>query len=491
NNNNNNNNSEDNINNDMNGTMTKSLSLQRLLHHQHGRGAMTAMSANANMKEKEKIKCPFHKCGCMYVASAVDVETHVQADIIRHSEMQLSWTEVMISTPAYIYVTGFHVIGDNQKDFKTELVGLNGVYRREPCIIYQHTVYRKRHKDDYFIRWHPNFKWVFVKAQPNKNSPSKPLDTGTFSSSVLLSTTLPSSSLQNTNSFESEFTILAGCNLAVLAKQFWGGTRQSQTHTNKQTMSYMLNYFLCSRIIICSSNHFNKNMQKVWRYTDDVNNEKNIIHDKVSLQGFDDFYLFRKLNLLEAPNLLKVSGRKGINTQMNGVYQKQSSLHCGRAWYRKQDNELSKDDSTHDEPQQKVNSSHLSKGSFHDDTETTKHTIGTANEYGYEQKDFNKDDDNTEQEKETDLKINIDSNDDHQKVQKNEWVIRYHSESEQWLFDKRGLRNDDVANVLGKGDVMNPLQIEHWEVHDGSKFVWDNLIVLQPLLQNWESCLKE
>eukprot|EP01084_Bolivina_argentea_P217292 368961_1 len=46
---------------------------------------------------------------------------------------------------------------------------------------------------------------------------------------------------------------------------------------------------------------------------------------------------------------------------------------------------------------------------------------------------------------------------------KHQWVIRYLSTSQVWLLDRRGLRNDDVANGIGHGDVMTPLQIHEWE----------------------------
>ncbi|ETO23298.1 hypothetical protein RFI_13884 [Reticulomyxa filosa] len=150
-----------------------------------------------------------------------------------------------------------------------------------------------------------------------------------------------------------------------------------------------------------------------------------MINENVSLQGFDDFHLFRKLYLLEAPNLIKVHGRKGINAQINGFYQKQTTLHCSRVWYKKVE------------------------------------TIAKEDVTGNVQKSTSQ------------------ANTGH----KNEWVIRYHSQSEQWLFDKRGLRTDDVANALGKGGVMTPLEIKHWQVHDGSIFAWDRHIILTPVLQ--------
>ena len=61
------------------------------------------------------------------------------------------------------------------------------------------------------------------------------------------------------------------------------------------------------------------------------------------------------------------------------------------------------------------------------------------------------------------------------------WVIRYHSSSEQWLFDKRGLNADDVANIMGKGNVLNPIFIPAWHVHNGRTFEKDPRVCMQIL----------
>ena len=59
------------------------------------------------------------------------------------------------------------------------------------------------------------------------------------------------------------------------------------------------------------------------------------------------------------------------------------------------------------------------------------------------------------------------------------WVIRYFNLIEQWMFDKRGLNNDDIANGVGIGNVLNPTQIKFWKIHDGREFHYDYDIKLQ------------
>lgn len=131
---------------------------------------------------------------------------------------------------------------------------------------------------------------------------------------------------------------------------------------------------------------------------------------KITLDGFTDLFLWRKLNYLEACAAIQVYGRQNnINEDMNGIYEKQSHLHCGRSWYLK------------------VNDKHRNK---------------------------------------------------------NQWVLRYLPSSEIWLFDKRGLKNDDIANAIGKGDVISPLLIKKWQIHDGNSFILDSSVELREYIHH-------
>merc|ERR1712026_466029 len=42
--------------------------------------------------------------------------------------------------------------------------------------------------------------------------------------------------------------------------------------------------------------------------------------------------------ILQFPKVITVSGREGFNDKMNGDYQIGSHLHCGRVFYKHQDN---------------------------------------------------------------------------------------------------------------------------------------------------------
>eukprot|EP01084_Bolivina_argentea_P244485 409547_1 len=134
-----------------------------------------------------------------------------------------------------------------------------------------------------------------------------------------------------------------------------------------------------------------------------IRNPFNVIWEnnlRIKLNGFSDLFLFRELNMLKSTKYIQVIGRKGINTDMNGKYIKQETLHCGKPWYLK----IINDDNDHN--------------------------------------------------KKNNHKTKI-------------WVIRYYAPSESWLFDKRGLFADDIANGIGHGDVLSPLDVNKWEIHNG------------------------
>ncbi|ETO28505.1 hypothetical protein RFI_08624 [Reticulomyxa filosa] len=345
------------------------------------------------------INCPFSKCGCDYCGDESSLRLHLQSEVIRHSEIQFAWTETMMTTPSSIYVTGFatdnHYHNDNDNDNnnnnnnnndneKKDIWQLNGIYQREEFVLCGHAVYRKRYNEDYVIRWHPDLKWVFVKAQIHNKNKSKLLDLDDDTSSCR------SSSING-----------------IIVHDFLS----SQMSMAKSVIRNLLSLpnvvlFVLRAILEILAKH------------EGITDNKD-----VTLLGFDDFNLFRKLCLIEAPNIIKVGGRKGINSQVNGLFCKQTTLHCGRVWYRK-----------------------IERQDEDDVSENVETPMGEANR---------------------------------KKVSKNEWVIRYHPQSQQWLFDKRGLRTDDVANILGKGNVMSPLEINNWEVHDGCTFARDEKIIVK------------
>jgi hypothetical protein len=81
------------------------------------------------------------------------------------------------------------------------------------------------------------------------------------------------------------------------------------------------------------------------------------------------------------------------------------------------------------------------------------------------------DDENNNEDEEQEQEMKNESNSNNSNSSNNEWVMRYFASSELWLFDKRGLRNDDIANGIGRGDVLSPLDIQQWEIHNGRTFI--------------------
>jgi len=56
---------------------------------------------------------------------------------------------------------------------------------------------------------------------------------------------------------------------------------------------------------------------------------------------------------------------------------------------------------------------------------------------------------------------------------KTNWHIRWYPQKKKWVFDWRGLQNDDVCAAIGSGDVPNPTMVRKvWKVYDKSLNKW-------------------
>ena len=57
--------------------------------------------------------------------------------------------------------------------------------------------------------------------------------------------------------------------------------------------------------------------------------------------------------------------------------------------------------------------------------------------------------------------------------EKHKFVIRWFAKMKKWLFDWRGLNNDNVCAAAGLDDVSNPTLVTHdWRVFDGKTKKW-------------------
>jgi len=93
--------------------------------------------------------------------------------------------------------------------------------------------------------------------------------------------------------------------------------------------------------------------------------------------------------ILQFPKTITVTGREGYNDKINGNYRAGEYLHCGRVFYRNQENL---------------------------------------------------------------------------------WALRWHSPKGLWIFDHRGLQNDDVGSACVECDVNHPLLInKQWIIYGGDK----------------------
>ena len=56
---------------------------------------------------------------------------------------------------------------------------------------------------------------------------------------------------------------------------------------------------------------------------------------------------------------------------------------------------------------------------------------------------------------------------------KTNWHIRWFPRKKKWVFDWRGLQNDDVCAAIGSGDVPNPTRVTKvWKVYDKDLNKW-------------------
>jgi len=134
---------------------------------------------------------------------------------------------------------------------------------------------------------------------------------------------------------------------------------------------------------------------KVLEVSDDSPQQKKDIYGLISENAERDRFIYSDedgLPVFPAPESVRVSGRVGFNSAMNGVYKRGNHIHDGRVYYQ------------------------------------------------HENRKF---------------------------------VIRWFAQKKNWLFDWRGLNNDNICAAAGLDDVSNPSLVTHdWRVFDGSTKQW-------------------
>ena len=228
-----------------------------------------------NKCKQRIIKCPYHKFGCHHRMKAIDLNEHLTEYMLKHNELQLEYFQLIVNSHKYIYVEGATA---------ANRIRLNGLYER------MGSVDSKSHKEN---------------AVNNRNEGSEnEMDD------------------QKADDFNEN-----GDNTSSIRLIY-----------KKANSSICIRYNFKYRKWIFQS----KDKNTLLMQTDGAKNGENsqnpcnvLFEWNLKLNGFTDLYLFRQLNLLQSPMFIEIIGRKGINFEMNGVYKKQSDLHCGKPCFIK------------------------------------------------------------------------------------------------------------------------------------------------------------